>query len=186
LHALTIPEVLRLFRTRGEHTYGEAISQTQHALQGARLALAEGCEEALVLATLLHDIGHLFAPEPLGGLSDEDEKHEAIGAEALRPLFGPAVSQPVALHVAAKRYLSAVDPGYFATISPASRHTLIQQGGPFSVAQIRHFESLPYWRDALTLRRFDEAAKSSEPAPGDIADYLPLMEEVARRAAQSR
>lgn len=109
------------------------MTELDHALQAATLADAEGAPAELVaVVALLHDVGHLVVGDlvPLDRPLDGDAHHEAVGARHLRRWFGPAVTDPVALHVAAKRYLCAVDAGYHAGLSPSSVRSLEAQGGP--------------------------------------------------------
>lgn len=156
-----VDSILELFRARGDAAYfGEAVSQTEHALQSAALAEAEGAPVPLVVAALLHDLGHL-----VHGLDEQiavrgiDGRHENAGEAWLSRHFGPEVTTPVRLHVAAKRYLCAVDPDYLAGLSPASALSLRVQGGPFTPEEVAAFESDPYHRDAVRLRRWDDQAK---------------------------
>lgn len=151
----------RLYAEKATRRYGLAtISQLDHALQGAALAEADGEPDALVVATLLHDIGHMV--HKLGEKPAErgiDDMHEVLGAKQLARLFGPEVSEPVRLHVAAKRYLCAVEPGYFDRLSRDSVLSLALQGGPMTAAEVEEFRSRPHWQAAVKLRRYDEAAK---------------------------
>src|SRR4051794_7542063 len=102
-----------LYERWGREHYDEELSQVDHALQTAALAGAAGATDELVVAALLHDVGHLLAlaagPEADNGT---DLLHEAIGARSLARLYPPAVTGPVALHVRAKRYRCTTDPGY--------------------------------------------------------------------------
>lgn len=150
---------------------GEDVTMIQHQLQAG--ALAAGCHDALVVAALLHDIGHVIGREEgeldaSAALTDQrDAHHDAAGARWLSRWFGPDVTEPVRLHVAAKRYLVATETGYAAKLSEASIHTLRLQGGPMSVQEAQVFEEVPYAHDAVALRRIDEAAKdASKDAPG--------------------
>src|SRR5207244_1221057 len=111
-------ELLDIFVGRATRLHGlSEVNQLQHALQAACLAEADGAPPATVLACLLHDIGHM-----IHDLGDDparrgiDDEHEERGAEWLAQRFGPDVSEPVRLHVAAKRYLCAVEPDYFAKL----------------------------------------------------------------------
>lgn len=150
-----------LYAERGTKRYGlNSISQLEHALQGAALAAADGDPESLVVAALLHDVGHMIhdlgeAPAKRG----VDDRHEMLGADFLGRWFGPAVTEPIRLHVPAKRYLCAVEASYVAKLSPDSVRSLALQGGPMSAAEIADFESTAHWRDAVKLRRYDERAK---------------------------
>jgi len=173
----SLDEIERLFAARGGEHYGEGVSQTEHALQCALLAEAEGAPASLIVAALLHDVGHLLEESDLAQ-DGIDDRHQVFGAEALAGLFGEAVRQPIALHVAAKRYLCCVEPAYFDTLSAASKHTLALQGGPFDAAQATAFEALPYWREAVALRRFDDLGKRVEPCGRRFGDFKSLMNQL--------
>lgn len=179
----TIEEIERLYAARGGLAYGEGVTQTEHALQCAVLAEAAGSGPSLVLAALLHDIGHLFEDEAAAVGADTDHRHEIAGAQALKALFDEAVRTPIALHVAAKRYLCAIEPGYLEALSPASQASLVLQGGPFDRADVLAFERRPYWRDAVALRRFDDEGKRVDRCGRVFADFLPLMRTLASGAA---
>ena len=156
-----IDEILRLFETRGYEAYfGEPVSQKEHALQAAYQAEQEGASTTLVVAALLHDVGHLVhqLPEDIAdhGL---DGRHESAGEAWLARHFPPEVTEPVKLHVAAKRYLCKTDSEYLAQLSPASVRSLALQGGPFSDTEVREFEQHRYFGEAVRLRRWDDCAK---------------------------
>jgi phosphonate degradation associated HDIG domain protein len=173
-----LEEILHAFAERGSCTYfGEAVSTTEHALQAAYFAQAEGAPPALIVAALLHDIGHLIdgVPDDLAEWTS-DAHHEAIGSRWLAQRFGPEVWQPVRLHVAAKRYLCAKEPGYLASVSPASIVTLKLQGGAMSPAETAQFESEPFHRDALRIRRCDDRGKIAGLATPGLADYREMIE----------
>ncbi len=175
-----IDRISRAFAERGGDAYGEDISQLDHALQCALLAREEGAGDHLVAAALLHDYGHLF--EGRGDVAEHegrDARHEAHGARALKPWFGLAVAGPVALHVAAKRYLCAAEPGYEAALSEASRLSLKLQGGRYTPAQRRRFEASRFAADAVRLRRWDDAGKVVGRAVPALEDYWPLLERIA-------
>ena len=153
---LTLDTIAGLFAGYGTSFYGdEAISQTEHALQCALQAEQAGEPEAVIVASLLHDIGHLM----LAASTTTDMRHQETGADALATLFGPDVTEPVRLHVAAKRYLCAVDPAYYAGLSPASQHSLALQGGPFDAAAASAFATQPHAAAAVRLRKYDDLAK---------------------------
>jgi gamma-butyrobetaine dioxygenase len=156
-----VDEILDLFATRGAAAYhGEAVSQEEHALQAADLAVRQGASDALVVAALLHDVGHLLDGQD-EDLADRgvDGRHEEAGCAWLSRHFGPEVTEPIRLHVAAKRYLCAVDPRYRSGLSPASLVSLELQGGPMSPAEVAEFEGSPFFGDAVLLRHWDDAAK---------------------------
>ena len=150
-----------LFAAEGAGEYlGEPVTQAQHMLQAAALAEGAGAGPELVAAALLHDVGH-FRGAVSGHqlMSGTDNQHGDQGADWLAQWFGPGVTEPVRLHVAAKRYLCAVEPGYFGGLSAASVHTLRIQGGPMTPAETAEFEASPWCQAALRLRRWDDAAK---------------------------
>jgi phosphonate degradation associated HDIG domain protein len=175
-----VDRILQLLAERGRGLYfGEAVTETEHALQAAHLAATSGAGNELIAAALLHDIGHLL--HNLGeDVADRgiDGRHEEGGAAWLARYFGPAVVDPVRLHVAAKRYLCAADPEYHAALSPASRQSLELQGGPFSPDEARHFEQEPYWKAAVALRRWDDGAKVPGLAVPGLEHYRPCLEAV--------
>jgi phosphonate degradation associated HDIG domain protein len=153
--------IMALFGQRGSADYGgERVTQLAHALQTAWQAEQQGASRALIVAALLHDIGHLLHDLTPGYAGRGiDDRHEALGARWLSRYFGPAVTLPIQLHVAAKRYLCATEAPYFATLSPGSVRTLELQGGPFTSAQAQRFAATPYAQGAIVLRRWDEQAK---------------------------
>jgi phosphonate degradation associated HDIG domain protein len=169
--------ITHLFETGGNAAYfGEPVSQTEHALQTAHQAESEGATDALVVAALLHDVGHLLHGLP-ESIADKgiDGRHEAGGSDWLARHFGPAVVDPVRLHVAAKRYLCAVDPEYLAILSPASQQSLRLQGGPFDAASVNEFEAEPFYREAVQLRRWDDQAKIPGLNVPPLAHYTPRI-----------
>jgi phosphonate degradation associated HDIG domain protein len=178
-----IDEVFSLFIDRGQGAYfGEAVTETEHALQCAYLAEESGAGSELIAAALLHDVGHL-----LHGLGEDvagqgrDGRHEEGGAAWLARHFGSAVVDPVRLHVAAKRYLCAVEPHYHAGLSPASRLSLGLQGGPFTPDEVRSFEQGPWFRSAVAVRRWDDAAKVPGLAVPGLEHYRGHLEAVLSR-----
>jgi len=174
-------ELISIYDGLGAGAYfGEAVSVTQHSLQAAYFAQLANAPESLVIAALLHDVGHLIEPAP-EDIADwkTDAHHEIAGSRWLASRFGPEVCEPVRLHVPAKRYLCATDPDYHAALSLASVVTLGLQGGPMSPAEVAAFEAQPYFRDAVRLRRWDDQGKiASLPTPA-FADYRPLIERLA-------
>lgn len=174
----SLEEIEQLYALRGGLHYGEGVSQIEHALQSAVLAQAEGASPSLIVAALLHDIGHLVENEDEVAAGRFDDRHEATGARMLEALFPESVFRPVALHVAAKRYLCFTEPQYWYGLSPASRQSLTLQGGPFDSTQASAFERAPFWREAVLLRRFDDMGKRVEISARAFADYLPMMRDL--------
>lgn len=149
--------LVELYRRAGTAAHGEPVSQLEHALQCASLALAAGGADALVVGAFLHDIGHLVTLR--SHRPDRDLAHELTGAAFLTNWFPESVTEPVRLHVEAKRYLCNRDPSYAARLSAGSTDTLRLQGGPFTNRQAALFEAEPHATDALALRRWDDGAK---------------------------
>lgn len=175
-------EILRVYGARGAGAYfGERVSMTEHGLQAAHFAQIERAPQSLVLAALLHDVGHLLEDVP-DAIEDwrSDARHEEVGARWLARRFGPEVSEAVRLHVPAKRYLCATDAGYFRLLSPASVHTLALQGGPMNEREVARFEAEPYHRDAVRVRRWDDQGKVAGLRTAGMGDYAPLIAALSR------
>ncbi|MBA4063924.1 MAG: metal-dependent phosphohydrolase [Isosphaera sp.] len=167
----------RLFATHGAAEYGgEAVSQLEHALQAAALAEAAAAGPDLVAAALLHDVGHLLHGGGYAAGRGVDDRHEDLGVRFLAKAFGPAVTEPVRLHVAAKRYLTAARPGYLARLSPASIRSLALQGGPMTAAEVAGFEANPHHAAAVKLREYDDAAKAVGRATPPLAHFRRYLE----------
>jgi [1-hydroxy-2-(trimethylamino)ethyl]phosphonate dioxygenase len=178
-------DILALYAARGSAAYfGERVSMTEHGLQAAYFAQVEKAPPALVLAALLHDIGHLLEQVP-DELEDwiRDNRHEEVGARWLARHFAREIAEPVRLHVPAKRYLCATDAGYLARLSCASVHTLRLQGGPMSADEAARFEREPFHREALRLRLWDDQGKVAGLKTPLMADYATSINELIRRSA---
>jgi predicted HD phosphohydrolase len=181
-------EVMALFEAKGDEYYGEAVDQRSHALQCAAEAQARGAHDSVVVACLLHDIGHFLVEDATvqrEDLSLVDDRHEAAGSRWLAPRFGPAVANPVALHVVAKRWRCTVDPRHHASLSGASQATLVAQGGLLGADEVRRFEQSPGFEHAVLVRDCDEAAKEPGRSTGRLDDYVALMERLAVTAITS-
>jgi len=174
-------EIFAIFRARGRSAYfGESVSMTEHALQAAYFAHAEGAPPALIVAALLHDVGHLIeeVPEDMEDWT-ADACHERIGARWLALRFPPEVFEPVRLHVPAKRYLCATDDGYFAKLSAASLVTLKLQGGPMSAPEAARFETERFHKEAVLVRRWDDRGKIAGLTTPSLADYRAMLDGLA-------
>ncbi|MGK2948110.1 MAG: phosphohydrolase [Acidimicrobiales bacterium] len=179
--AQSIAEVEALFERHGADRYDEALSQLAHAEQTAALAVAAGASDALVVASLLHDVGHLLELAADGARDrSADLRHEARGSAWLASLFPPAVTASIALHVRAKRYRCAVDPSYLQVLSAGSVASLERQGGPMDPGEVTAFEANPGWEDAVALRGWDDAAKVLDLQVAPFASYRPLLEATSR------
>lgn len=175
-----VDALLGLFRRRGDQHYEEAVTQTAHAVQAAELARAAQAPAALVAAALLHDVGHLLEPPDRDVIRERDLRHEELGARLLARWFGPAVTEPIRLHVPAKRYLCAVDPGYRSTLSPASLRSLELQGGVMTADEVAAFEARPASAEAAALRRWDDLAKRTDQVTAPIDEFRGLLVGLAR------
>ncbi|HEX4365642.1 MAG TPA: metal-dependent phosphohydrolase [Rhodopila sp.] len=173
-----LEHIAGLVTLKADGAYGlSAVNQRQHALQAAWLAEKTGCSDALIAASLLHDIGHLI--HDLGDSPAEagiDDQHEQRGHDFLTAMFGPEVTEPVRLHVAAKRYLCATETDYFAKLSKDSVLSLSLQGGPMSPSEVAAFDALPHGAAAVQLRRFDEQAKVKNLETPPVDHFLPAVE----------
>ena len=187
--SLSIPDIAQLLSSRATTWYGqEAVSQLEHALQCAHLAEAAGETESTVVAALLHDLGHIIGqnkPEDSPAESgdhaapEKDDLHQYVALPFLRSLFPDAVLEPIKLHVDAKRYVCAVDAAYWEAVSPASKHSLVLQGGACDAAQVHAFEALPFCQEAVRLRRYDDLAKVPGAPTAGLAHFSQTMARVA-------
>jgi phosphonate degradation associated HDIG domain protein len=180
--ALKLGDIERLFRDHGHISYsGEPVNHLEHALQTAQRAERDDAPLELVAAAFLHDLGHLLnlqgeTPSARG----IDDRHQYFAIPFLRPLFRPAVIEPIRLHVDAKRALCAIEPDYYEDLSEDSKRSLTLQGGIFSREETGAFLAKPFARDAMRVRRWDDAAKVAGEATPPIAHYL----EVTSRCLQ--
>ena len=175
-------DIATLLLDHGARRYGDTVTQLAHALQCAALARASGADDDLVLAALLHDVGHLAGgsgslSEP--GLSAAHETpHRHHGQHAAR-LIGPYVPERVAWiiehHVVAKRYLCAVEAGYAASLSPASVRSLAVQGGPLGADACHALERERWFQEAVAVRRWDDLAKEPAAVVPPLEAYRPLL-----------
>jgi phosphonate degradation associated HDIG domain protein len=185
--ALSFDDIEPLFAAKGDRMYaGEPVTQLQHALQSAQLAEKSGADAALIVAALLHDLGHMVNDQgETPTLRGIDDRHEYVALPFLRGLFNDAVLQPIRLHVDAKRYLCARGDGtingaqYWANLSADSKRSLELQGGIFTDAEAQHFISQPYADDAVRVRLWDDAAKIADAQTPELGHYLALAEKVA-------
>jgi phosphonate degradation associated HDIG domain protein len=178
----SVDDLLALYGRWGSSHYDEEITQLAHALQTAALASADGAPDPLVVAALVHDVGHLLHLEISQGTAGgraEDRRHEATGARHLAALFPPAVTGPVALHVRAKRYLCATDATYADALSDGSRRSLGFQGGPMEAGEIASFEAASGSDAAVALRRWDDQAKVDGLDVAPLERYADLLRRVS-------
>jgi gamma-butyrobetaine dioxygenase len=183
----TADELNSIYSRSGSAAYfGEAVTMAEHSLQAAYFARAAHASDALVLAALLHDIGHLIesVPEDIADWTT-DAGHELTGSRWLATRFGPEVWEPVRLHVPAKRYLCATDPAYFGRLSAASVVTLKLQGGPMSSVELGAFEAEPYRREAVLVRQWDDQGKIAGLRTPDLGSYRVLIDRLAAAAPPS-
>jgi phosphonate degradation associated HDIG domain protein len=175
--------IFQLFNDKGDAAYfGEPVSQTAHGLQAAHLATKAGANDSLIVAALIHDVGHLLhgLPETVAD-QGVDGRHEDQGAVWLAKYFGEEVTEPIRLHVAAKRYLCSVDPEYLSKLSPASVQSLHLQGGPFKTGEVHDFESSPYYQQAVKLRHWDDQAKEAGLEVPGLEGYRDRLTKVVKR-----
>jgi len=177
-----LDRVERLFADHGAAAYhGEAVSQLEHALQAAQLAEEDGRPATVIAAALLHDVGHLL--HALGedcATQGIDDRHEELGVRLLAKGFGPDVTEPVRLHVAAKRYLCKTKTMYLLGLSLASIRSLELQGGPMSPEEVRKFEENPHFGAAVAVREYDDRAKVVGLVTPPFAHFRPYLEAALR------
>ncbi|MFD2740394.1 HD domain-containing protein [Sulfitobacter aestuarii] len=169
-----------IFERRGGEEYlGEPVTMAEHMLQGATIAEQNGQREIIVVAALLHDIGHFTSEFGTFSMDDtEDRHHEEAGAQVLEAFFPTLVTDCVRYHVAAKRYLCATKPAYFDRLSEASVHSLNLQGGVMSAAEVAEFERNPNLKDIIAVRYLDDAGKDADMETPRFAHFAPMVQRV--------
>ena len=168
----------KTFNKRGKESYGiEPVTQLQHALQCALMAEEAQATNAQVVASLLHDIGHIMHDDDLPDADTEnyDDRHEEKAYEWLLENFGAAVADPVRLHVNAKRYLCTIDQDYEKKLTPTSYKSFLDQGGYMGEEELNQFKREPFYQEAVQLRIWDDLAKDSEKVTPDLNHYLPTI-----------
>lgn len=183
--SLTLSDICSLLLRRGHAQYGdEAVSQLQHALQCATLAEQAGEGPEIIVAALLHDLGHLIVAEREGldePDNSRDELHQFVVLPFLRGTFPEVVLAPIRLHVDAKRFLCATEAGYEEALSAASRASLALQGGAFCINEAARFMTQEHAAAAVRLRRYDDLAKVQEWIGPDLMHFEPIMARVASK-----
>ena len=154
---------------------GEKITISEHMIQSAMLAEQAKSKDELVCSCLLHDYGHFIIEDPAELVkNDKDGNHESIGYEYLKNFFKKEIVEPIKYHVLAKRYLSR-NKKYYNHLSDASRISLKLQGGILNKKESDEFEKVPYFKNAIKLRKFDELAKKTNIKIKPINDYKDLL-----------
>ncbi len=173
-----ISEIEALFGRWGTNKYDEQVSQIEHAVQCAEFARLDNSDDELIVATLLHDIGHLLELEQHDGSVNlaKNDDHESTGAAYLARHFSSAVTAPIALHVEAKRFLCTTEESYFAKLSPGSVRSLEMQGGKMSATEVERFAKHPARDRAVALRRWDELGKDVDPSGLTFADFREYLQ----------
>jgi phosphonate degradation associated HDIG domain protein len=171
-----IDRIFATFAQHGAESYGEDVTQLQHALQAAELARLDGAPDPLIAAALLHDIGQFIGDAGNAAeLQDRDGRHEELGAALLADSFTPEVTEPIRLHVAAKRYLATARPGYINQLTDASRVSFALQGGHMSASELTAFERDPHFDAAVRMRLYDDGGKHADWEVPSLQSYRPLL-----------
>lgn len=181
LSAETIVDFLAgIFERRGGEEYlGEPVTMAEHMLQGAHFAEQAGETEIIVVATLLHDIGHFTSEFGTFSMDDvEDRHHEEAGARVLERFFPTLVTDCVRYHVAAKRYLCAAKPEYLGKLSDASIHSLNLQGGPMNAEEVLVFEQNGNCEEIVRVRYYDDAGKQAGLTTQPFSYYAPMIQRI--------
>ena len=170
----------------GTSYLGEPVTVAEHMLQSAACARRDGADDALVAAALLHDVGYYVDPAPDNeNETDLRKRHDLAAARILAPVLPAGVTEPIRLHVDAKRYLCAIEPAYYDKLSDASKHTMRLQGGVMNADQAKAFASEPYCEDAVRLRRWDDEGKAPETAVPGFAAYRAMLETLSRKHVEA-
>ncbi len=172
-----VASLFDFMRAHGSKHYEEDVTQMEHALQTAYLAGTEQPDPLPVTAALLHDLGHFLADSldrPINP-TKVDDLHENLAADFLQAFFPAEVTEPIRLHVVAKRYLCTVDSGYYESLSAASQKSFHLQGGPMNEEEKAAFEQHPFYAPALRLRIWDDKAKEVGKDIPELAQYASVV-----------
>ena len=170
-----INKIISNFKNNNSLYIGENVTIAEHMIQSAMMAEKSKSKDNLVCACLLHDYGHFILDNPDELVrKQQDGKHEDIGYEYLKKFFKKEIVEPIKHHVIAKRYL-ARDKKYFGRLSEASVVSLKLQGGILSYREANLFEKQEFFKEAIKLRKFDEAAKKVGVEIKDIIQYKDLL-----------
>ena len=170
-----IDKIISNFKNNKSLYIGEKITMSEHMLQSAMLAEKVKSKDHLICSCLLHDYGHFIIEDPDKLVeNDEDGNHESIGYEYLKNFFKKDVVEPIKYHVLAKRYL-ARNKKYYNLLSDASKTSLKLQGDILNKKESNAFEKMPYFKNAIKLRKFDELAKKTNVKIKSINEYIDLL-----------
>ena len=159
--SIVYEEIEKLFSQNSAREYlGEDVTLVEHMLQCATLALEDGASSQMIVAALLHDVGHLLIPDALEQQdSGIDAHHDEVGFDWLAQRFSDEVSIPVKLHVNAKRYLVTTNPEYEKLLSAASVITMRLQGGLMDEGELAEYESQEFADNGIQIRLWDDEGK---------------------------
>ena len=182
-----VARVAEAFESEGARAYlGEPLTLAEHMLQAAALAEARGMDDEIIVAALLHDIGHLVTERGAFGMEDtEDRYHEETGAKVLQGCLPPVIVDCVRCHVAAKRYLCTRKPAYLRGLSRASLHSLSLQGGAMNEEEAAAFERIADIEKMLEVRRLDDAGKMPGRRTPGFRHFAPLVQRLVDRHTAS-
>ena len=170
-----IEKIIKKYQTNKDFYLGEKVTIAEHMIQTAMLAEKNNSPQSLICACLLHDIGHFIIKDPDQLVSKSvDGKHEDIAFNFLKNYFKPEVTEPIKLHVNAKRYLCR-EKSYYNLLSKASKISLELQGGKMNNDEAQKFVLLKHHKDAITLRKYDDEGKIPNMKIKNINDYKELI-----------
>ena len=170
-----IEKIISNFKNNKSLYIGENVTISEHMIQSAMIAEKSKSKDFLICSCLLHDYGHFILDDPDELVKkNQDGKHEDIGYEYLKKFFKREIVEPIKHHVMAKRYL-ARDKKYYNKLSNASVVSLELQGGLLNSKEAKSFENEEFFKEAIKLRKFDEAAKKAGVKINDIIQYKDLL-----------
>ena len=169
--------LFNFIREEGKTNYDESVTQIQHSLQTASLARTEDGRSHIVIASLLHDIGHLLIDEndSKNNFLKKDLYHEIIASNFLKDFFSEEITETIRLHVVAKRYLCSIDNSYYESLSKASKNSFEVQGGALKKEEINELENNKYFKDSVRLRKWDDRGKVSLKEVEELDTYKEMI-----------
>lgn len=174
--SVSLNKLKELYVLGNEQYYGDNLTKTQHMLQCATLAKKNEENDEIILACLLHDVGHFLEEDDMDGYGVKD--NGKIGAKYLKELgFNKNICKLVEKHTDAKRYLVTKKlNNYYDKLSEVSKKTFEYQGGKMSSEELKKMDRNNRLMDIIKVRQYGDRAKNPNKGPYKIETFVPLLE----------
>jgi predicted HD phosphohydrolase len=170
-----INNIFKLYNDYGSVEYmGQGITHLEHALQTAYFARAQGYDNVVVTAALLHGIGHLIGLkydfEIMGNFGIKN--YEKIGADWLRQVeMSETTCLLIEKHTQARRFIVTTSPDYYDNLSETSKEILKLKGDLMAEKEIEEFRSNELKQALIVLSIWDEKSKMKNKSVPSLENY---------------